>query len=291
MFGFKKSAPAGTDHSEKPEHRFSFEGRGAMRGFALMAVMGLSVSALIAGTPRWFAAMVSAELPRSAAASYAQTENGGLSDFYKKDSLILLSLPELEAEAAFVESAFAATPILTPPVDFDGYVSVVGAQEANERLREIAERKEREAREKAEREARLAQQQALIQQGGFVRFNRQGIPISQKTDFVPLDASGVPVSYTRCITGRATAYNGGSRTSTGTRPMQGSVAVNPRQIPYGTRMWIVSTDGSIVYGLGVAEDTGGFIYWNNGPTIDVYLNVESDCDIWGVRNVNIYILD
>ena len=290
MFGLKNTKRERAERPDAPVGGASFELRGAIRGFALMAAMGFSVSALITGTPRWLSAAVSAELPHSAAAS-VETAAGDLSDFYKNDSMVLLSLPELKAEADFVARAFTEAPLLTAAVDFADYVSVVGKEEADQRVREIEERKAREAREKAEREARIAQQQALIRQGGYVRFNRQGIPISQKTGLVPLDANGVPVSYSRCITGRATAYNGGSYTATGTRPMQGSVAVNPRQIPYGTRMWIVSTDGSIVYGLGVAEDTGGFIYWDNGPTIDVYLNSESDCNSWGVRGVNIYILD
>ena len=290
MFGFKKRTGE-TGGSSDPANRFAAGKRGALRGLALIAALGLSSTALITGTPQRLADVVSAELPKSAAVSYAPTGSFGLADFYKRDSMILLSLPELEAEAAFVAGVFTRQPILRSEVDFNDYISVVCAEEANAKVRELEERKEREARAKAEREARLAQQQALIRQGGYVRFNRQGIPISQKTANIELDANGVPTHYSRCITGKATAYYGGTRTATGTRPMQGSVAVNPRQIPYGTRMWITSTDGSIVYGLGVAEDTGGFIYLKKGPTIDVYLNTYEDCVGWGLRNVNIYILD
>lgn len=291
MFGSNKTKGEAAGPSARAGKRFAPEGRRALCGLALMAALGLSVSGVIAGAAGRTVTAVSLELPTGAASQQTETKTGDLSDFYKSDSMILLSLPELEAESAFVAGAFSDAPELTNTVDFDDYVSVTSEEEANEMIRQIQARKEREARAKAEREARLAQQQALIQQGGFVRFNRQGIPISQKTANIELDANGVPTHYSYCITGKATAYYGGTRTATGTRPMQGSVAVNPRQIPYGTRMWIVSTDGSIVYGLGVAEDTGGFIYLKTGPTIDVYFNTYEDCVHWGLRNVNIYILD
>ena len=56
-------------------------------------------------------------------------------------------------------------------------------------------------------------------------------------------------------------------------------------------MYITSSDGSIVYGYAVAEDTGGFIYWENGATVDLYMHSYDDCCSWGWRSANIYILD
>ena len=54
--------------------------------------------------------------------------------------------------------------------------------------------------------------------------------------------------------------------------------------------WIVSLDGNYVYGYCRAEDTGGFIYWNDGRNVDLYMHSEADCDNWGVRGVRIYVL-
>ncbi|MCR5689150.1 MAG: 3D domain-containing protein [Clostridiales bacterium] len=109
-------------------------------------------------------------------------------------------------------------------------------------------------------------------------------------DDLYLDENGIPVGYTKKFTGKATAYSGYGLTSTGRTTMQGSVAVNPKIIPYGTKMWIVSDDGRYVYGYSVAEDTGGFIYWKNAPIADLFMYSEDECNEFGRRNVTIYIL-
>ena len=101
--------------------------------------------------------------------------------------------------------------------------------------------------------------------------------------------NNVPTSYKKVITGKAAAYCiPGGTTSTGKKVKPGYIAVNPKQIPYGTEMWIVSTDG-VVYGYAIAADTGGFA--KKGTfTVDLYMNSKSQCRQWGARNVNIYIL-
>ncbi|MBR3766976.1 MAG: 3D domain-containing protein [Clostridia bacterium] len=104
------------------------------------------------------------------------------------------------------------------------------------------------------------------------------------------DENGVPENYLYYIDGKATAYYDGNKTSTGSATRPGVVAVDPREIPYGTEMWIVSLDGKYVYGFARAEDTGGFIYWKNGATVDLFMNTYSDCYTWGFRGVRIYIL-
>lgn len=97
---------------------------------------------------------------------------------------------------------------------------------------------------------------------------------------------GSKVLYTKSLRVTATAYSGGGRTATGTtvrRSSSGfsSVAVDPRVIPLGTRLYI---DG---YGYAIAEDTGGAI---KGNKIDLYFNTFSETSNWGVRGVNVYIL-
>lgn len=108
---------------------------------------------------------------------------------------------------------------------------------------------------------------------------------------VKLDKNGRPTSYKKLITGKATAYCSGTTCSTGVKVKPGYVAVNPKQIPYGTKMYIVSSDGKYVYGYAIAADTGGFAYNGSGTVVDLYMRTYSECVNFGRRNVEIYILD
>lgn len=84
------------------------------------------------------------------------------------------------------------------------------------------------------------------------------------------------------MTFESTAYTSyGSKTATGTTPRRGTVAVDPKVIPLGTKLYIEG------YGYGVAEDTGGRI---KGHIVDVYFSSEAECVKWGRRNVKVYIV-
>lgn len=108
---------------------------------------------------------------------------------------------------------------------------------------------------------------------------------------IELDKNGAPVSYKSKMTARATAYTyTGNNCATGVAPKPGYIAVNPKVIPYGTKMYIKTADGSVIYGYAVAADTGGFV--KNHPTgVDLFMSTESACRSFGVRNVEIYILE
>ncbi len=117
--------------------------------------------------------------------------------------------------------------------------------------------------------------------------------ISRLTPPASLELNGtVPVSYKKKIVGTASAYSGGGRTATGRAVMPGYIAVNPRQIPYHTKMWIVSNDGRYVYGYASAEDTGGFTKWtgSRATLCDLYFPTSAQTSAFGRRSVTIYIL-
>lgn len=117
--------------------------------------------------------------------------------------------------------------------------------------------------------------------------------ISRLTPPSSLTLNGkVPTSYKRKIVGTASAYSGGGLTATGRSVMPGYIAVNPNQIPYHTKMWIVSNDGKYVYGYASAEDTGGFTRWtgSRATLCDLYMASESQCNAFGRRSVTIYVL-
>ncbi|MBR3968433.1 MAG: DUF348 domain-containing protein [Clostridia bacterium] len=108
---------------------------------------------------------------------------------------------------------------------------------------------------------------------------------------VELDANGNPVNYKKHMTVQATAYTyTGNKCSTGVSPQPGHIAVNPNVIPYGTKMYIKSSDGAYVYGYAVAADTGGFIY-SRPNNVDLFMSSQAACVAFGRRDVEIYILE
>ena len=108
---------------------------------------------------------------------------------------------------------------------------------------------------------------------------------------IELDAKGNPVNFKKHITVQATAYTyTGNNCSTGVAPQPGYIAVNPNVIPYGTKMYIKSSDGSYIYGYAVAADTGGFIK-SRPNNVDLFMTSKAACVAFGRRNVEIYILE
>ncbi|MBQ7540744.1 MAG: G5 domain-containing protein [Clostridia bacterium] len=104
-----------------------------------------------------------------------------------------------------------------------------------------------------------------------------------------LDENGVPTNYKSYFDGVATAYTDDPYTASGLPAGIGYVAVNPKVIPYGTKLWVVSLDGQYVYGYAIAADTGGFVYGGK-VDMDLYMENEEACRQFGVRGVRIYIL-
>lgn len=71
----------------------------------------------------------------------------------------------------------------------------------------------------------------------------------------------------------------GDTTSTGTKPKDGTISVDPTVIPYGSKIVIIYDDGSMEYGI--AEDCGGAI---KGNKLDVFRWTYSQAVSFGRRN-------
>lgn len=120
------------------------------------------------------------------------------------------------------------------------------------------------------------------------------LPVSAAPFDIPLNSSGQPLSYSAVYTGRATAYssdhgNAGTYTASGRRASVGVVAVNPNRIPYGTKLYIVSPDGSYVYGYAVAGDTGTACMAGDA-LVDLYFNTYDECCSFGAKKMNVYVI-
>lgn len=105
------------------------------------------------------------------------------------------------------------------------------------------------------------------------------------------DLYGNSVAYSQVLTGSGTAYTApdGAGTATGVAAYHGGVAVNPNIIPYGSKLYIVSTDGSFVYGYATAVDTGGALM-DGSAIVDCFYNTYDECVNFGRRDVNVYVI-
>lgn len=102
---------------------------------------------------------------------------------------------------------------------------------------------------------------------------------------ISVENSGL--SYSRVINMRSTAYSRHEPgltdyTATGAFAEYGVVAVDPSVIPLGTKLYVEG------YGVCSAEDTGGAI---KGNRIDLCFNSVDECIQYGVRDVNVYVLN
>lgn len=106
------------------------------------------------------------------------------------------------------------------------------------------------------------------------------------------DSFGSALNYSQKLVGVCTAYSPETTsewTATGDRAGYGCIAVNPNIIPYGTRLYITSADGSVVYGYGIACDTGTAA--EAGDILaDLCYDTEAECVAFGRREMVIYIL-
>ncbi len=96
-------------------------------------------------------------------------------------------------------------------------------------------------------------------------------------------------SYTASFadTGKHPGDPGFGITATGVKARVGIIAVDPKVIPLGTRVYVEVPGAAADYGYAVAADVGGAI---KGNKIDVYLNSTSAVNAWGVKKVKVYIL-
>ena len=83
-----------------------------------------------------------------------------------------------------------------------------------------------------------------------------------------------PELISKVVSAETTAYYlPGNKTSTGTYARIGTIAANPKKIPYGTLIYVPG------YGYGRVEDTGP----NHNPNywLDLHMNSYNECINWG----------
>ena len=112
-------------------------------------------------------------------------------------------------------------------------------------------------------------------------------------DSLVLDDNGIPVGAKAVYVGKSTAYSSSKvnvKGASGQRLQPGSVAVDPKVIPYGTLMYIRTTDGKYIYGVAIAADTGGFVHNGSGVLVDLFFGSYAEACQWGAKRVEVYVL-
>ena len=102
-----------------------------------------------------------------------------------------------------------------------------------------------------------------------------------------ITANEMDYEYTKVYDMEATAYSDtegdgwGSQTASGMTAGVGIIAVDPRVIPLGTKLYVEG------YGLCIAGDTGGAI---KGERIDLFYKTRKECRDFGRRPKKVYVL-
>jgi len=110
---------------------------------------------------------------------------------------------------------------------------------------------------------------------------------------VKLSEANAPKNYEKVVEVKATAYapgpadndQWGNKTYLGTQVRPGIIAVDPRVIPLGSRVFIQYPDGHGEYA--VAEDTGGAI---KGNRIDVAKWSRDQAKDFGIKSAKVFVL-
>lgn len=107
--------------------------------------------------------------------------------------------------------------------------------------------------------------------------------IIQKPQAQSVEADLAKLDIVKTLDVEATAYTyTGNNTATGIKPREGIIAVDPKVIAMGTKVYVEG------YGYAVAADTGSAI---RGNKIDVFFSTFRQCIDWGRRSVKIHILN
>lgn len=131
----------------------------------------------------------------------------------------------------------------------------------------------------------------VLPQNEIIKKYGAGAPVSK----LPAPAgvtvnNGVPSSYRAVYTGRATGYSAArGRGASGLGLYEGTCAVNPNVIPYGSVLYITSTDGKFVYGYAIATDTGSALM-NGHALVDLFYETYEESLLNGAKQVNVYVV-
>lgn len=126
-----------------------------------------------------------------------------------------------------------------------------------------------------------------LSNGKTYNFDKNGIArsgiVKQDGKILYFNDRGKLTATGKSYKSNASAYSGHSTTATGQKPKWGTIAVDPKVIPYGTKVYIPYFNRTFV-----ANDCGGAI---KGTKIDIFMNSSKECYKFGRRNIEIIVLN
>lgn len=153
----------------------------------------------------------------------------------------------------------------------------------------IAQQKAREAAEAAAAQAAEKARELAAQQAANANASKQvasNSPTSTSSPTVINRGGSSPIGFSNVLDMQATAYSDDGFTASGARTSRNpngysTIAVDPRVIPLGSRVYVEG------YGYAIASDIGGAI---QGNIIDLFLPSNDEANNWGRRSVKVYII-
>jgi 3D (Asp-Asp-Asp) domain-containing protein/peptidoglycan hydrolase CwlO-like protein len=164
------------------------------------------------------------------------------------------------------------------------------SRKSEEKILEIDVTRDIREEEKEKLEKDIAENQVLLDKLKGEEKEVQDILSEIKSRIAAIQPAGMTLAGEWTLT--ATAYyafgsggndiNGNGITATGLRARKGIVAVDPRVIPLGTKLFIPG------YGEALAADTGG---WIKNDRIDLCFESLEECFRFGRRKIRVYLVE
>jgi 3D (Asp-Asp-Asp) domain-containing protein/peptidoglycan hydrolase CwlO-like protein len=163
-------------------------------------------------------------------------------------------------------------------------------RKSEEKKAEIETTKDSITTEKQQLEKSLAENKVLLEKVKGEKSEIQGLLNEIRKRIAQIQPPGLTLVGEWDVV--ATAYyafgkggndiNGNGITAIGLRARKGIIAVDPRVIPLGTRIYIPG------YGEALAADTGG---WIKGNRVDLCFESREECYRYGRRRIKIYLIE
>ena len=118
-------------------------------------------------------------------------------------------------------------------------------------------------------------------------------PVSDYDFKAEFDKNCEPLAYESVLRKqRSAGYSApdGVGTAGGWKADVGHVAVNPNVIPYGSKLFIKSSDNKYIYGYAIAADTGHALM-DGRIAVDLFYDTYEESAAHGIRTVDIFILE